>query len=65
MIANRSRIIGYIQNGPEYLYGALDYVAKGKVMVMVMAEIFQLQEIVDAYDNVANGNVRFSAVIRN
>jgi len=28
------KIIGSQQNGPEYLYEALDYVAKGKVKVM-------------------------------
>jgi alcohol dehydrogenase len=45
----------------EYLYEALDYVAKGKIRVMT--EIFPLEEISNAYDKVANGNVRFKAVI--
>jgi D-arabinose 1-dehydrogenase-like Zn-dependent alcohol dehydrogenase len=40
----------------------LDYVAKGKVKVMT--EIFPLEEISNAYDKVANGNVRFKAVVR-
>jgi D-arabinose 1-dehydrogenase-like Zn-dependent alcohol dehydrogenase len=31
IIGNRSRIIGSTQNNQEYLYEALDYVAKGKV----------------------------------
>ena len=34
IIGNRSRIIGSMQNGQEYLYEALDYVAKGKVKVI-------------------------------
>jgi len=57
----RDRIIGSTQNDREYLYEALDYVAKGKVRVMT--EIFPLEEISNAYDKVANGNVRFKAVI--
>ena len=40
---NRGRIIGSIQNDREYLYEALDYVAKGKVNVMT--ETFPLQEV--------------------
>ena len=34
LIFRRVKIIGSQQNGPEYLYEALDYVAKGKVKVM-------------------------------
>ena len=34
IIGNRCRIIGSMQNGQEYLYEALDYVAKGKVKVI-------------------------------
>ncbi|MFL6434885.1 MAG: alcohol dehydrogenase catalytic domain-containing protein, partial [Nitrososphaeraceae archaeon] len=52
----RHRIIGSTQNHREYLYEALDYVAKGKVRVMT--EIFPLEEISNAYDKVANGNIR-------
>jgi alcohol dehydrogenase len=55
------RIIGSSQNDREYLYEALEYVAKGKVRVMT--EVFPLEEISNAYDKVANGNVRFKAVI--
>jgi alcohol dehydrogenase len=36
-------------------------VAKGKVKVM--AETFPLDDIADAYEKVANGKVRFRAVI--
>ena len=57
----RVRIIGSTQNDREHLYEALDYVAKGKVRVMT--EIFPLEEISNAYDKVANGIVRFKAVI--
>ncbi len=57
----RDRIIGSTQNDREYLYEALDYIAKGKVRVMT--EIFPLEEISNAYDKVANGDVRFKAVI--
>jgi len=58
---NRNQIIGSSQNGREYLYEALDYVAKGKVKVMT--EAFPLDDIAAAYEKVANGNVRFRAVI--
>jgi len=61
ILFKRARIIGSTQNDREYLYEALDYVAKGKVRVMT--EIFSLEEISNAYDKVANGNVRFKAVI--
>jgi alcohol dehydrogenase len=60
-LANRHQIIGSQQNGREYLYEALDYVSKGKVKVV--AETFPLDNIADAYENVANGRVRFRAVI--
>jgi alcohol dehydrogenase len=60
-IMNRSRIIGSMQNGSEYLYEALDYVAKGKVKVI--SETYSLNDISRVYDRVANGEVRFRAVI--
>jgi 2-desacetyl-2-hydroxyethyl bacteriochlorophyllide A dehydrogenase len=60
-LMNRHQIIGSSQNGREYLYEALDYVAKGKVKVM--AETFPLDDVADAYEKVANGKVRFRAVI--
>jgi alcohol dehydrogenase len=59
---NRFQIIGSSQNGREYLYEALDYVAKGKVKVM--AETFPLDHVADAYEKVANGSVRFRAVMK-
>jgi alcohol dehydrogenase len=61
ILFKRSRIIGSTQNHREHLYEALDYVAKGKVKVMT--EIFSLEEISNAYNKVANGDVRFKAVI--
>ena len=54
-------VYGSNQNGREYLYEALDYVAKGKVKVM--AETFPLDNVADTYEKVANGKVRFRAVI--
>lgn len=63
IIENRCHIIGSMQNGQEYLYEALDYVAKGKVIVI--AETYSLDDIAQAYQKVASGNVRFRAVIRN
>jgi alcohol dehydrogenase len=62
IIGNRSRIIGSTQNSQEYLYEALDYVAKGKVKVI--AETYSLRDIGRAYENVAAGSVRFRAVIK-
>jgi len=62
LIGKRIRIIGSQQNGSEYLYEALDYVAKGKVKPII--ETFPLNAIAQAYDKVANGTVRFRAVIK-
>jgi alcohol dehydrogenase len=61
ILGKRIRIIGSVQNGPEYLYEALDFVAKGKVKVI--AETFPLKDIARAYDRVHKGEVRFRAVI--
>jgi alcohol dehydrogenase len=35
LLFKRSKIIGSQQNGPEYLYEALDYVAQGKVKSII------------------------------
>ena len=61
ILFKRGHIIGSTQNDREHLYEALDYVARRKVRVMT--EIFPLEDITNAYDKVANGNVRFKAVI--
>lgn len=61
LLMRRIRVLGSQQNGRQYLYEALDYVAKGKVKVI--EETYKLAEIGRAYDRVANGQVRFRAVI--
>ena len=63
MILRRIKVIGSQQNGREYLYEALDYVAAGKVKVI--AETYPLKDVNKAYDRVAEGKVRFRAVITN
>jgi alcohol dehydrogenase len=61
LISKRIRIIGSQQNGPEYLYEALDFVARGKVKTMV--ETYPLAEAPKAYGRVAEGKARFRAVL--
>jgi hypothetical protein len=57
LISKRIRIIGSQQNGPEYLYEALDFVAQGKVKTIV--ETYPLAEAPKAYERVAEaGTVR-------
>lgn len=60
-LLSRQHILGSQQNGIEYLYEALDLVAKGKVKVMT--ETFPLEDIFQAYNKVANGQIRFCIVI--
>jgi len=62
-IMKRLHLIGSQQNGREYLYEALDFVAKGKVKII--AETYKLDDIRKAYERVAQGKVRFRAVITN
>jgi propanol-preferring alcohol dehydrogenase len=54
-------VIGSQQNGPEYLYGALDFVAQGKVKTIV--ETYPFAEAPEAYERVAEGKARFRAVL--
>jgi alcohol dehydrogenase len=61
MMFKRVSLIGSSQNAREHLYEALDYAAKGKVKVV--EETYPLDDIAKAYDRVANGKVRFRAVI--
>jgi alcohol dehydrogenase len=61
LIGKRIRIIGSQQNGPEYLYEALDFVAQGKIKTIV--EMYPLSQAAKAYDRVANGKARFRAVL--
>lgn len=63
LIARRIRLLGSTQNGPEYLYEALEFAAKEKVKVM--AETYRLDEIRRAYERVETGQVRFRAVVTN
>jgi alcohol dehydrogenase len=62
LLMGRGRIIGSLQNDREYLYEALDYVAKGKVQVMT--ETFPLEDMNTAYDKVVKGELRFRAVLK-
>lgn len=62
LIASQIRVIA-VQQGPRvYLHEALQYAARGKVKVLV--EEFSLENAAHAYDRVANGGVRFRAVIK-
>ena len=61
LIIKRIRIIGSQQNGPEYLYEALDFVAQGKVKTIV--ETYPLAEAPKAYQRVVEGKPRFRAVL--
>jgi D-arabinose 1-dehydrogenase-like Zn-dependent alcohol dehydrogenase len=62
LIGKRIRIIGTQQNGPEYLYEALDFVAQEKVKTIV--ERYPLAQAAKAYDRVAEGKARFRPVLR-
>jgi D-arabinose 1-dehydrogenase-like Zn-dependent alcohol dehydrogenase len=61
LIMKRIRIIGSQQNGSEYLYEALGFVAQGKVTAIV--ETYPLAEAPKAYERVAEGKARFRAVL--
>jgi len=63
LIMRRIRVLGSQQNHPEYLHEALGFAAKGRVKVIT--ETYPLKEIGRAYERVANGQVRFRAVITN
>jgi len=61
LIMKRIRVIGSQQNGPEYLYEALDFVAQGKVKTIV--ETYPLAEAPKAYQRVVEGKTRFRGVL--
>jgi D-arabinose 1-dehydrogenase-like Zn-dependent alcohol dehydrogenase len=61
LIMKRIRVIGSQQNGPEYLYEALDFVPQGKVKTIV--ETYPLAEAPKAYQRVVEGKTRFRAVL--
>jgi D-arabinose 1-dehydrogenase-like Zn-dependent alcohol dehydrogenase len=54
-------VIGSIQNGPEYLYEALQIAARGGVRVR--SEEYPLDDVAEAYDRLVDGRVRFRAVL--
>ena len=57
----RGRILGSSQNDRAHLYEALQLVASGKVKVVT--ETYRLDDIARAYDRVAEGKVRYRAVV--
>jgi D-arabinose 1-dehydrogenase-like Zn-dependent alcohol dehydrogenase len=61
LVMKRIQVIGSTQNAPEYLYEALDFVAKGKVKTL--AETYPLAEAPKAYQRVVEGKARFRAVL--
>ena len=61
LLMKRIQVIGSQQNGPEYLYEALDFVAKGKVKTIT--ETYPLAEAPKAYQRVVEGKARFRAVL--
>ena len=61
LIMKRIRVIGSQQNGPEYLYEALDFVAQRKVKTIV--ETYPLAEAPKAYQRVVEGKARFRAAL--
>jgi D-arabinose 1-dehydrogenase-like Zn-dependent alcohol dehydrogenase len=61
LLTKRIQVLGSQQNAPEYLYEALDFVAKGKVKTV--AEAYPLAEAARAYQRVAEGKARFRAVL--
>lgn len=61
LLLKRIRVMGSQQNGPEFLYEALDFVARGKVKTMT--ETYPLAEAPKAYQRVVDGKARFRAVL--
>src|SRR5258708_39488668 len=61
LLMQRIRIIGSQQNDPEYLFEALDFVAKRKVKPIV--ETYPLAEAPKAYQRVVDGKARFRAIL--
>jgi dehydrogenase len=60
--ARRQQIIGSTHNGLDELVEALDLVAAGKVTPVI--ELFDAENVADALDRAAKGEVRFRAVVR-
>lgn len=62
-LLKRHRIIGSQHNDRQHLLQALEFAGRGRVKPIV--EQYPLGKILDAYDRVASGLVRFRAVIVN
>lgn len=62
LIMKRLRIIGSQQNSREHLFEALKLTAEGKVRVHT--ETFAFDEIHHAYEKVADGKVRYRAILK-
>ena len=60
-LSMRHRIIGSGQNGIEFLYQALDGVARGRIKPMV--EVYPMRKVRGAYTRVAEGRARFRVVL--
>jgi D-arabinose 1-dehydrogenase-like Zn-dependent alcohol dehydrogenase len=63
LMVNRQQIIGSQQNGRQFLAEAVSFAALHGIKPMV--ETFPLIQAATAYDRVAQGNVRFRAVLVN
>jgi alcohol dehydrogenase len=61
LVGKQIQVIGSTQNGHQYLYEALDLVARGKVKVI--AETYPLADALQAYQRVFDGKARFRAVL--
>ncbi|MFO1464111.1 MAG: alcohol dehydrogenase catalytic domain-containing protein [bacterium] len=61
LIMKRIRVLGSQQNRRDYLFEALDFVARGKVKVMT--ETYPFAQLQQAYGRVAEGKARFRAVL--
>jgi alcohol dehydrogenase/propanol-preferring alcohol dehydrogenase len=61
LTSNSLQIVGSAHNGIEYLVEALDFLARGEVKPMI--EVFPKDRIVEAYDKVVSGKIRFKAVV--
>lgn len=59
--AKGQRVLGTSHDGLRYLVEALDFVADGLVAPMV--EVFGTDQITEAVDRVASGDIRFRAVV--
>jgi D-arabinose 1-dehydrogenase-like Zn-dependent alcohol dehydrogenase len=59
--SNSLQVVGSAHNGIEYLVEALGFLGRGEVKPMI--EVFPKERIVEAYDKVVAGDIRFKAVV--